>query len=183
MSRSKKRRWINHKLPRSRQKQLKKASKPLVIAVVGVLIGIAGTRLVQSLSQPANIVWAADDTVQVPRDLRKFLLDYDNECEAYKGKDSPDGVGLWGVYQVSKDQYAKIAYGCSWALSNYIMAVKASGEWQLIQPAVYFAPFKDGIDPTKGALPYCSVVQEYKIPGEIESFCIMPDGTAKPNEL
>lgn len=178
-----KKKILKPRLSKSRQKRLKKLYKPALIGVIGFLIGVTGTRLVQTLRQPANIVWAADSTVKVPKDLERFLLNYDNECEAYRGPDTPQGIGLWGVYQTSKGQYAKIAYGCSWALSNYIMAVKHDGSWQLIQPSEYFAPFKDGLDPSKGALPYCSVVEQYKIPKDIESFCVLPDGTAKSNEI
>lgn len=165
----------------SRRRQLRRFKKPLLIALVGFVLGVGAVKLWQNLESPSNLVWAADSSVHIPGDLKRFLLDYDNDCEAYRGSDSPDGIGLWGVYQVSKGQYAKIAYGCSWALSNYIMAVKHDGSWRLIQPAEYFAPFKNGVDPTQGALPFCSVVGQYKIPGEIEPFCILPDGSAHAN--
>lgn len=170
------------KLSKKQRKQLQRAVKPLLVGFVGLLIGISGLGLWHWLRPPSNLVWAADKTIKIPRDLRTYLQHTDNDCEAYRGKDSPTGVGLWGVYQVSKGQYAKIAYGCSWSLSSYIMAVKKDGSWQLIPPTEYFAPFKNGVDPTKGALPFCVVVEKYSIPKDIEPFCILADGTAKSSQ-
>ncbi len=170
------------KLSKKQRKQLKSVAVPIAIGIAGLLVGIVATKILASTHTPANIVWAADKTVKVPEDLRRYL-DTKNDCKAYRGTDTPTGVGLWGVYQVSKSQYAKIAYGCSWNLTNYIMAVKHEGKWQLIEPTEYFAPFKDGVDPTKGALPYCAVVEKYKIPNAIEPFCIKPDGNAQSNQL
>jgi len=170
------------KLKKAQRKKLASIALPVLVGLFGLVVGIAGTRLLSGRTTPANLVWPAEKTVKIPKDLRKFL-EKQNSCEHYRGTDSPSGVGLWGVYQVSRGQYAKIAYGCSWNLSSYIMAVKQKGMWQLVPPAQYFAPFKDGVDPSKGALPFCATVATYKIPGDIEPFCIQPDGSAKPNEL
>ena len=168
------------KLSNKQRKKLNSIAIPVLAGLVGLTLGIGITKLPVSLRSPANIVWAADKTVKIPRDLRRFLA-AKNDCQAYRGTNTPTGVGLWGVYQVSRNQYAKIAYGCSWNLSSYIMAVKYGGSWQLIQPTEYFAPFKDGVDPTKGALPYCALVEKYKIPHDIEPFCVKSDGSAQGN--
>lgn len=170
------------RLSRSVRKKLKKLYLPVIYVSVGLIGGLLIARIVSIIPKPANLVWAADNTVIIPADLQKTLINK-NDCASYRGNGSPNGVGLWGVYQVSKLRYAKIAYGCSLNLNLYIMAVKQQDTWQLLNPTEYFAPFKDGVDPTKGALPYCSVVQKYKIPAEIESFCINPDGTARSNDL
>ncbi len=169
------------KLSKNQRKQLFAVGIPVLVGLFGLLIGITGTRLLSGRRAPKNLVWAADKTIKIPKDLRTLLLSQD-QCKGYNGTDTPTGVGLWGVYQVSKASYAKIAYGCSWNLSSYIMAIKQNGQWQLIKPKDYFSPFQDGVDPTKGALPYCAVVDKYKIPKDIEPFCIQADGSAKANE-
>lgn len=84
---------------------------------------------------------------------------------------------------MSKNRYAKIAYGCSWNLNSYIMAVKPKDSWLLIKPADYFAPFHDAVNPSQGALPFCTQLEMYKIPKDIESFCINADGSAAANTL
>ena len=182
MAKAKKRK-LKSRLSKKQHKQLKGARLPLIAGLVGLVIGITAIQLWRRTNQPANIVWAADNTVKVPRDLQAFLLNTENNCKSYRGAGSPDGVCLWGVYQMSQGRYAKIAYGCSWSLSSYIMAVKPAGDWQLLPPAEYFAPFKGGLDSTAGALPFCTSVEQYKIPGDIEPFCVQPDGSAKANEL
>lgn len=169
-------------LSKKQQKRLKKILPPIGIGLLGFFTGIVGTVIISSRHTPANLVWAADANVKMPKDLRTFLENR-NDCHEYRGAGSPTGVGLWGVYQVSRDRYAKIAYGCSWHLSSYIMAVRQKHDWQLLRPAEYFAPFKDGINPSQGALPYCSVIERYKIPDEIESFCITNDGSAQSNSI
>jgi hypothetical protein len=168
------------KLNKARRKRLKAVALPVIVGLLCLNIGIIGTRFLESRKVPGNIVWAADDTVVVPRDLRKFLGSQD-DCKNYRGTDSPTGVGLWGVYQVSRGKFAKIAYGCSWSLSSYIMAVKEDSGWTLLQPTEYFAPFQ-GSSAT-GALPLCDMVEKYKINSSIEPFCIAADGTARANQL
>lgn len=170
------------KLTKKQQKQLKTLLIPFGIGLVSLLIGIAGTSLFYNRKVPDNLVWAADSSVKLPKDLRKFL-EKQNDCREYRGSGTPTGVGLWGVYQVSQGKYAKIAYGCSWSLSSYIMAVKQKGGWELLRPTQYFAPFKDGVNPAQGALPYCAMLEKYKIPNDIESFCIKGDGSAQSNQI
>lgn len=170
------------KLSKKQRKQVSRFGVPVLAGLLGLFLGIIITTFVSGRRAPTNLVWAADNTVKIPRDLRRFL-ETKNDCQAYRGTGTPTGVGLWGVYQTSKDQFAKIAYGCSWSLNSYVMAVKQKGLWQLLKPTEYFAPFKDGVDPSKGALPFCAVVEKYKIPKDIEPFCIKPDGTAQANEL
>lgn len=177
----KKKNRLKLKLSKKQHRRLIHYGKPVLAGLLGLLIGVAATKLSDSRRAPSNLVWAADNTVKIPKDLRAFLM-AKNDCKAYRGTDSPTGVGLWGVYQVSKSQYAKIAYGCSWNLSSYVMAVKQKGSWQLIKPTEYFAPFKNGVDPSKGALPFCNVLEQYKIPKDIEPFCVKADGSAQSNE-
>ncbi len=169
------------KLSKKDRKKLASIAIPLLAGLFGLVVGASLVSFLSSSRRPSNLVWAADNTVKVPKALRKYLATK-RDCESYRGTDTPRGVGLWGVYQVSKKQYAKIAYGCSWNLSSYVMAVKQQGKWQLLEPAEYFAPFKDGVDPTHGALPHCSVVEKYNIPAELEPFCINADGTATANQ-
>lgn len=176
-----KKRRLKIKLTKKNRKKLASIAIPLLIGLSGLVIGIVATNFIIGRSNPKNLVWAADKDVKIPKDLRGYLA-AKNECKSYRGTDTPDGVGLWGVYQVSKKQYAKIAYGCSWSITSYIMAVKQDGEWQLLPPAEYFAPFKNGVDPSQGALPYCSIVDKYNVPGEIEPFCINEDGSASDNQ-
>lgn len=168
-----------YKISRAKQKNLTNLSRYLIPGVIGLVIGLSITTITATKS-PSNIVWAADKTVVLPNDLRNFLLTR-NDCREYRGTGSPKGVGLWGVYQVHNAKFAKIAYGCSNNLENYIMAVKTDKKWQLLQPTEYFAPFSDATEGRLGAVPYCSVVEKYKIPKDIESFCIKTDGTAQAN--
>ncbi len=169
------------KLSKKNRKRLASTAIPLLAGLFGLIVGIIFISFLSNRQSPSNLIWAADDTVKVPNDLRKYLSDK-KDCASYRGTDTPSGVGLWGVYQVSKKQYAKIAYGCSWNLSSYILAVKQNGKWELLKPVEYFAPFKDGVDPTQGALPHCSIVDKYNIPGELEPFCINTDGSAVDNQ-
>lgn len=170
------------KLKKAQRKKLLSITMPVLAGLFGLAAGIAGTRLLSGRTAPANVVWAADNTVKVPTDLRRFLEAQDG-CKAYRGTGTPNGVGLWGVYQSFKGQYAKIAYGCSDNLTYYIFAIKQKGTWQLLRPTEYFAPFKDAVDPSKGALPFCTVIEKYKIPKDIEPFCVKADGSAQANEI
>lgn len=170
------------KLSKKQRKQVLALGIPVLAGIAGLIIGISAITLISYQLKPSNLVWAADKTVSVPKGLKTFLENKDN-CNEYRGKGTPDGIGLWGVYQTSKGQFAKIAYGCSWNLDSYIMAVKYKGSWQLLPPIGYFAPFKDGVDPAKGALPLCEVIKKYGIPKDIESFCIASDGSAKLNDI
>ncbi len=170
------------KISRKQRQKIRKISLPLLLVLIGLLAGTVTTLIIVHSSKPAqNIVWAADSTVKVPGGLRNFL-ETQRGCEHYKGSDSPAGIGLWGVYQVSHDKFAKIAYGCSWSVSPYIMAVLQNNQWQLLKPTDYFAPFQGSIDQRQGALPYCAILQKYKVPKDIESFCITADNTAIAND-
>ncbi|HUP26653.1 MAG TPA: hypothetical protein VM124_03355 [Candidatus Limnocylindrales bacterium] len=171
------------KISRKQRQKFTRIGVPLLLMLSGSLVGMVATLIVIQSAKPIeNIVWAADNTVKIPKSLRMFL-EKQHGCEHYKGTDSERGVGLWGVYQVSHDKFAKIAYGCSWSLSPYIMAVKQDDTWQLLQPTDYFAPFQGGIDHRQGALPFCRVVEKYKITKDIESFCINDDNVAIANDL
>lgn len=170
------------KISRKQRQKFLNIAIPASVILISFLLGSGVTLLMQRRAIPDNIVWAADSTVKLPPDLKKFL-EKQNKCEQYRGNSSPKGVGLWGVYQMSGRNYAKISYGCSWGLTTYIMAVKQNSEWRLIEPTVYFAPFKDGVNASNGALPYCAQLELYKIPKDIESFCISHDGTAKSNDI
>lgn len=176
---SKKKRSTRIRINKNRRAQLVKWGVPFVVGFVFLNIGIVGTRFLDSRISPGNIVWAADETAKIPTDLRKFLNNRD-DCQNYRGESTPTGVGLWGVYQVSGGKFAKISYGCSWSLTSYKMAVKQSGDWILLLPTDYFAPFAGSN--SAGALPYCKVIDNYKIPKDIEPFCIKDDGSAISNE-
>lgn len=170
------------KVSKKLRRQILNVAIPAAIIMASVLIGAVGSIKLSAAKKPANLVWAADNTVSVPDDLKKFLSGRQS-CREYRGTGTPTGVGLWGVFQVSQNRFAKIAYGCSWHLSTYIMAVKQEKNWQLIKPTEYFAPFGDGGVTDSGALPFCAQLDKYKIPKEIESFCIDAEGKAKSNEL
>lgn len=170
------------KLRKARQQKLFGILSLLILGLIGVTAGLVAGKLSERQAAPTNLVWAADETIKLPDDLKQFLETQDS-CNEYRGNGTPAGVGLWGVYQVAQDRFAKIAYGCSWNLSSYIMAVKQDKQWQLLQPPEYFAPFKDGIDPNNGALPNCAVIEKYQIPATIESFCINADGMAQANAI
>lgn len=178
MARKKKSRF-KAQFNKKQRKQIKSVGLPILIGLLCLNIGIVGTRFFEARRVPANIVWAADKTVKVPGDLRSFL-DSRDDCQSYRGTGSPAGVGLWGVYQVSKGKFAKIAYGCSWSLSSYIMAVKEKSGWKLLPPTEYFAPFQGST--ATGALPQCAMVDQYKIDKSIEPFCITTDGSARANQ-
>ncbi len=150
---------------------------PVILVLIGLLIGVCLQSYRQHRQSPKNLVWAIDSSVQVPDDLRKFLLTQDN-CKNYRGQDAPSGVGLWGVIQVT-DRFAKISYGCSWTLTNYILAYKQNSAWHLISAEEYFgAAHVSGI-----AIPACKVLTTYKIPQAIEPFCINTKGKAETNKL
>lgn len=168
------------RLNKKQRLQLKTIGIPLLIGLVCLNIGIVGTRFFESRQVPGNIVWAADESVTVPGDLKRFL-ETKNDCKNYRGTDTPTGVGLWGVYQVSQGKFAKIAYGCSWSLSSYVMAVKEQKGWKLLMPTQYFAPFQGST--STGAIPLCVVIDQYKIDKSIEPFCITTEGTARANTI
>jgi len=146
----------------------------VLLVLVGFGLGIMAVELQPYNQHPRNVVWAADKSVTIPADLVKFLEKRD-DCKGYKGTDTPRGVGLWGVYQVSKARFAKISYGCSTDLTLYIMAVKNQGHWQLLQPTEYFS--------ATGFLPKCSQIDRYQIDKSIEPYCIKDDGNARDNAI
>lgn len=153
----------------------------VVLVVVGVGVGLLIAVLQPPEQHPRNLVWAADKTVKIPSDLMEFLRTRD-DCRGYRGTNSPTGVGLWAVYQVSHERFAKIAYGCSLNLDLYIVAVKEKNRWVLIPPTDYFA----GGDADKldtSFLPKCTWVDKYQLDKSFESFCIEADGSARTNEI
>lgn len=168
------------KLSKKHKKQLQKYLIPAIFGIGALLIGIFGTRIYINNSRPKNIVWAADKSIKIPLSLRKYLHSRD-DCKDYKGKGTYSGVGLWGVFQVSGDKFAKVAYGCSWNLKNYVMIVREKNKWEILSPDEYFAPYKGSS--SSGALPYCSQIVKFKINNEIEPFCIDENDNAKTNEI
>lgn len=170
------------KLSRSSRKKIAKFGPYVACGLAGLILGAAAVSGWAASKNQSNLVWAADNTVKIPTGLQKYLQSQD-DCKEYRGTGSPTGIGLWGVYQVSRERFAKISYGCSGSLTNYIMAVKISNQWQLLPPTEYFAPFNDATDRGVGAIPHCHMVEKYKIPSDIESFCIKSDGSAQPNNL
>ncbi len=142
----------------------------LLFLMIGVLAGTATTTLYMLNrpynQHPRNVVIAADNTISVPKDLVDFLRRQD-EC--------PAKVGLYSVYQVSRAKFAKLSYGCSTSLSNYIMAVKNNNQWQLIPVSDYFT--------VGGFLPKCIQVEKYQIDKSIEPFCVKDDGMARDNAI
>lgn len=177
---AKKKSKLKIKLTKKQRLQLKTYGVPVLVGLLCLNIGIIGTRMFEARQTPRNIVWAADETVYLPTSLRKYLSGK-QECQNYRGADTPTGVGLWSVFQVSEGKFAKIAYGCSWSLTTYVMAVQEKSGWKLLAPSEYFAPFKDSS--ATGAIPLCNVLEQYKINKAIEPFCIAHDGSARPNPL
>jgi hypothetical protein len=57
------------------------------------------------------------------------------------------------------------------------VAIKNKNNWQLLQPADYFAS-NDGAS----HLPKCDVLKQYKIPASLESFCIDAADQAVTND-
>lgn len=155
------------------RKLLRRVGIPVVVLLVTFLIGMQVQALKINKLQPDNLVWSIDETVIIPADLKKMLLELD-DCKSYRGTDSPKGVGLWGVMQVEQEMFAKIAYGCSWELTSYILAVKIDKNWLLLKPVDYFADTAQGV-------PSCKVVADYKIPPTIESFCSNDKGELMRN--
>lgn len=160
---------------RQHQKGIKRFVLPVLAAFLLFITGMFTQHIKQEYARPANIVWAIDETVQVPADLRKMLLEKD-DCRNYRGVDSPRGVGLWAIVQVEQGRFAKIANGCSWSVSGQVLAVKPKGSWQLVPPIEYFS------DTTQG-VPTCNAVVKYKVPIALEGFCINDSGklTKNPN--
>lgn len=155
------------------------------VVVMSLTLGFIAGHFINKLStarQPKNLVWASESGLKVPPDLNSFLLGQ-KPCHNSGPGQTTIGVGLWAVYAVSHNEFAKVAYGCLVTLTSYVVAIKLNNSWQLILPAEYFAPFKDTDGQRSGALPFCTVLQKYKIPKDIESFCVASDGTAKSIDL
>ncbi|HSX23955.1 MAG TPA: hypothetical protein VLE74_02530, partial [Candidatus Saccharimonadales bacterium] len=114
------------RLTRKQRKQALAFALPVAIGLGGLIAGIIATRVLSGRKPPANLVWGADSSIRVPKELQAYLQTR-RDCKEYRGAGSPTGVGLWGVYQLSQGKFAKIAYGCSWNLSSYVMAVRYKG--------------------------------------------------------
>jgi hypothetical protein len=169
-----------NKLSKQRRQQLWKIGLPLGLLLAGGLSGWLIKTLIIDAVQPSNLVWAIDETVQVPEDLRYALRDQQT-CKSYRGPGTPNGVGLWGVQQISQNRLAKVVHGCSWSIEGYVMVVKQAGRWQIIEPSKYFAPNKNNTG--QGSLPRCEILEEYKIDKAIEPFCITSKGEARANNI
>lgn len=146
-----------------------KRFQPAILLVVGVAAGFLLAKVQPPNLRPDNLVWAGNSEVKVPGDLAEFLTVQD-QC---LGSDK-DGVGLWSVYQVSQDKFAKVAYGCGVGLTRYVMAVKPDRKWQLLNPNEYFGA---------NLIPKCALIDQYKIDKSIEPFCLEADGSPRQNTL
>ena len=151
---------------------------PLLTLLLGVAVGAVLVWLQPPDLYPKNLVWAGDATVKIPSDLVEFLRNQP-ACKRTSGSDGRNGVGLWGVYQVSQAKFAKVSYGCSSTLTPYLMAVRDHGKWLLIPYADYFA------DQSISArfLPKCTYIDKYKIDSSIEPFCLEASGAARENNI
>lgn len=136
---------------------------PLLGLIIAFLVGGYYQRYQAVHTQPKNIVWAVDKTVTVPSALRSRLM-HRHDCQNYKGTDNLEGVGLWAVTQIEQGSFAKLAYGCSWSLSDHAVAVKQATGWLVIPPEQYFTDTNQGV-------PLCTAIVKYKIPPSIEGFC------------
>jgi len=150
-----------------------RAGAILLVLIIGIGLGMLGMVIRPTNQHPQNLVWASDSRTKIPPDLISYLQDR-KDCQASSNKASA-GVGLWGVYQVSKGRFAKVAYGCSTNMTLYIMAVKTAKQWQLLQPSTYFS--------VTGFLPKCAQIDQYQIDKSIEPYCIKDDGSARANEV
>lgn len=151
------------KLYKRHHKKLKQFGVPIVAGLAVFGLGMAYQQYRVNNTHPTNIVWAIDDTVRVPDDLKKVLLKTD-DCGGYKGANSPKGIGLWAVVQIEQNAFAKLSYGCSWAINNQTIAVKTDNKWKLIKPVEYFSDTVQGV-------PNCTAVVKYKVPDSLEGFC------------
>lgn len=178
------------KSKRLNTKKLKKLTRnkrllkyvPFALLLGGVLAGLLIAWLQPPDVYPRNLVWAADKDVKIPDGLTEYLYDLE-DCKGYRGTNTAPGVGLWGVYESSKNKFAKISYGCSTHLSIYIMAVKDKDNWKLLQPTEYFAARTSGSGPVSSYLPNCSMIDTYQIDKSIEPFCIEPGGSPRENSI
>ncbi len=155
------------------QKSIKKYGVPAFAALLIFLSGMIVQNIRQDRSKPSNIVWAIDETVKVPSDLKKMLLQRD-DCKDYRSAGSPKGVGLWAVVQVEQGSFAKITHGCSWSVNNQALAVKINQKWQLIPALEYFSDTLQGV-------PSCTAVVKYKVPIGLEGFCLNDSGKLSKN--
>ena len=171
-----------NKLSKKLQKYYKKHRKfikrfvvPFIAAILLFGLGMLTQNIRQERSHPSNIVWGVDQTVKVPSDLRKMLMERD-DCKDYRGGNSPKGVGLWAVTQIEQNKFAKLSHGCSWSVSNQALAIKQKNTWELIPAIEYF------FDTTQG-VPACTAVVKYKVPINLEGFCLNDAGklTKNPN--
>lgn len=147
--------------------------RPFILVAAGLVAGLVIAWLQPPDLHPKNLVWASDSSVEVPGELAEFLSLQD-KCLNLQGDKAPDGVALWSVYQVSKEKFAKISYGCGVGLTRYVMAVKQGYDWQLVMPAEYFAT---------NFLPHCAIIEKYQIDKSIEPFCIEAGGTPRANAI
>lgn len=158
---------------KKRQKFIKRVVVPFLFGVFLFFLGMFIQNVRLERSHPNNIVWGVDKTVQVPDDLRKMLMNRD-DCNDYRGGNSPKGVGLWAVTQIEQNKFAKLAHGCSWSVSNQALAIKQKNSWELVPAVEYF------FDTTQG-VPTCTAVVKYKVPISLEGFCLNDAGKLSKN--
>jgi hypothetical protein len=167
------------KLNKRQRQQLQRFGLPILLLLIGGLTGWFIKTLITDAIQPDNIVWAIDESVKLPSDLRYTLMRQDR-CQAYRGPGTPKGVGLWGVQQISQGRLAKVVHGCSWNIEGYLMVVKDNGRWQILEAKDYFASKSNA---SQGSLPRCEILGKYKIDKAIEPFCISSKGQARANTI
>ncbi len=162
---------LRHNLKRLRKDRRIRKHLPFGL-ILALLLGAFLLGKAQPVpTHPKSLVWAASRDVKVPSDLISFLENSPN-CLDSDGKPKTDGVNLWSVIKVSQNRFAKLAYGCSYDLTFYKVAVKQAGKWELIDTKSYFA---------NAFLPKCSAIDTYKIDRAIEPFCLEETGNSREN--
>lgn len=146
---------------------------PIGFVLLAVFIGFWIGKSQPVPTHPKTLVWAASNDVSVPVELISFL-EKTPSCIDTDGKPKADGVNLWSVVKVSQNKYAKLAYGCSYDLNFYKVAVKQAGGWQILDNSTYLA---------NNFLPYCEAIEAYKIDKTIEPFCLDAAGLSKENNV
>jgi hypothetical protein len=148
----------------------------LLLVLAAAILAAAGTLVLRNNDKaPRVLVWGIDETVSVPKDLKKDLeISSKDDCKDYRGTDGPDGVTLFAVQKVNND-FAKMSYGCSDTLSFdvSIVAVKKDGKWELIQPVEYY----------EFNMPKCAVMDKYGIDRSNESECVSEEDIKANREM
>ena len=146
---------------------------PLGFIISALIIGFLLGKAQPVPTHPKTLVWASAEDTKVPADLITFL-EKSPSCLGSDGKPKADGVNLWSVIKVSQNKIAKLAYGCSYDLNFYKVAVKQTGKWQLLDNNSYLA---------NNFLPHCEAVDTYQIDKSIEPFCLDAAGLSQENSI